>query len=105
MNLFARRDDFQAAQVRRTQEISPVRQHWESRVESVSSGTGRKNPLARIFCPVPGLANLQLGPTAVAVVFRPPGSCASTLFAAYRSHLAADREYVSELAEQELEAA
>ena len=65
MNSFAGRDDFQAAQVRRTQEISPVRQHWESRVESVSPGTGRKNPLARIFRPVPGLVNWQLGPTAV----------------------------------------
>src|ERR1039458_10000612 len=65
MNSFAGRDDFQAAQVRRTQEISPVRQHWASRVESVSPGTGRKNPLARIFRPVPGLLNWRPRPRAV----------------------------------------
>src|ERR1017187_1049924 len=41
---FAGRDDSSAAQVRRTQDPSPVRQHWGPRAESVSPGTGRKNP-------------------------------------------------------------
>src|ERR1035441_5773342 len=57
---------FLRSRVRRTQETSPVRQHWELRTGRVSPGTGRKNPgPARIFRPVPGLAHWQLGPTAV----------------------------------------
>jgi hypothetical protein len=35
---------FFRAQVRRTQEHSPVRQHWEPRAGRISPGTGRKNP-------------------------------------------------------------
>src|ERR1039458_3588961 len=41
---FAGREDCSAAQVRRTPEHSPVRQHWEPRAGRVSPGTGRKNP-------------------------------------------------------------
>ena len=52
---FAGRDDCSAAQVRRTQEHSPVRQHWEPRAGRVSPGTGRKNPGPRAsFAPFRG---------------------------------------------------
>jgi len=65
LGFFVGRDDFSAAQVRRTQENSLVREHWDPRVGSVSPGTGRKNRPARIFRPVPGLANWLPEPTAV----------------------------------------
>jgi hypothetical protein len=75
----ARGADFQTTQVRRTQENSPVRQHWEPHVGNVSPGTGRKNPPTRIFRPVPGLTNCQWRPTGCAPwagIFRPSGSFA-----------------------------
>ena len=61
----AGRDDSSAAQVRRTQEHSPVRQHWEPRAGRVSPGTGRKNPGPRAsFAPFRGW---QIGPRPRAV--------------------------------------
>src|ERR1035438_8138867 len=84
----ARGADFQTTQVRRTQENSPVRQHWEPRVGNGSPGTGRKNPLTRIFRPVPGLTDCQRGPTAVCrglVSFALRALLPNTLFAACRS--------------------
>src|ERR1035438_7153334 len=86
---FAGRDDSCAAQVRRTQEISPVRQHWEPRTGRVSPGTGRKNPRPRAsFAPFRGWFIGDRLPTAVRrglVSFALPASVRSALFAACRN--------------------
>src|ERR1035441_2818633 len=84
---FAGRDDSAAAQVRRTQEHSPVRQHWEPRAGRVSPGTGRKNPgSGASFAPVRGglSGDLTQGCAPWASIFRPPGSVRSMRFAACR---------------------
>ena len=82
---FAGRDHSSVAQVRRTQEHSPVRQHWEPRAGRASPGTGRKNPGSGHLSPRSGagsLATWTQGCAPWASIFRPPGSVRSTLFAA-----------------------
>src|ERR1019366_2476577 len=84
---FAGRDHSSVAQVRRTQEHSPVRQHWEPRAGRASPGTGRKNPGSGHLSPRSGagsLANWTQGCAPWASIFRPPGSVRSMLFAACR---------------------
>jgi len=79
-NLFAGRDNFQTAQVRRTQEHSPVRQHWEPCTGRVSPGTGRKSPRpGASFAPFRGWLISGLVPRAVR-----PGLLSFALRALYR---------------------